>query len=368
MKNRKFIINRRVFIMLFIIVLETFLIKAFQFEILPSKYFYDSNRILDLANGISTVTDKSYSFAANFFKTINIFNLKTLKQWSYFVSIISLILLVIVLSKNKKILLNNLFFVIASIALLNIYVFNISKDFIQFLFFFLIFIVLKNNRFSNNRKLILTSFILLVEAYAFRIYYVIMAMLMITIYFIYDKMIKEKFLNKKMIVKILILSLCLFFAEVFVVQMISIDNYNAISNARYISNASREASPDAITIINDIFGRNTSFIKFILNYVVNLVRMLFPIELMTKGIKYIPFVFYQLFITFTIFNTSVKLNEKNIMWLITVIAFVMISVIFEPDFGSFVRHESTLFLILFEMNKINEGDEEEFNNEKLYNF
>lgn len=354
MKNNKFIINRRVFIMLFIIILETFLIKTIQFKILPEKYFYDSNRILDLSNGVASVTDKSYSFAAKFFKTINIFDFKTLNQWSYFIASISMILIVIVLSKNKKISLKNLLFVIASVALLNIYVFNISKDFIQFLFFFLIFIILKSNKLSNKKKLILSSLIFLLEAYGFRIYYVLMSMIMITIYFIYEKMINGKKINKKKVLNILGLSLLLFFIEVFMVQLISTDNYNSISNARYISNASREASLDAVTIINDIFGRNTSFIKFILNYVINFVRMLIPIELITKGIKYIPFIFYQLFITLTIFKTSTKLNDKNVMWLITVISFVMISVIFEPDFGSFIRHESALFLILFEMNKINE--------------
>mgnify|MGYP001778879714 CR=1 FL=1 len=354
MKNNKFVINKRVFIMLFVIVLETFFIKLVQFKILPAKYFYDSSRILDLTNGMASVTDKSYSFAANFFKKINIFNFNTLNQWSYFIAFISVVLIVEVLSKNKKISYKNLLFVIASVALLNIYVFNISKDYIQFLFFLLIFIILKSNKILNKNKLILCSLLLLFEAYSFRIYYGIMMMLMITIYFIYEKLIKGKKMNKKTISKILVLALFMFFTEVFIAQLISTDNYNAISNARYIANVSRESSPDAVTIINDVFGRNTTFIRFMLNYIINLVRMLLPIELMTKGFKYVPFIFYQLFITYTVFKTSTKLSDKNVMWLITVISFIMISVIFEPDFGSFIRHESTLFLILFEMNKINE--------------
>lgn len=352
-------ITKRMLYLVLIIILETVFVKFMQFKILPNKYFYDSKRILALSNGLTDVTDKSYSFAANFFKSINLFGFKTLSQWAYFLAFISIILIIFVLAKNQKISLKNFIFVIASVGLLNIYVFNISKDIIQFLFFYLIFIVLSNEIISNQKKLFLSCLILLMEGIVFRVYYLIMAMLMVTIYFIYEKKIKNKKNNKKTIKKILLIALILFFMEIFVVQLVSTNNYNSIINARYITNINRESSPDSVTIINDLLGRNANFIKFILNYLINFVRMLFPIELITKGIKYIPFIFYQLFITFTLFKTSNKLNDKNIMWLITFVSFIMISVIFEPDFGSFIRHESALFLIMFEMNKIIDEQKEE---------
>lgn len=358
-KSKSLFINKRVFCLVLVIILETFFVKSMQFKILPEKYFYDSTRILRLANGISDVTDKSYSFAANFFKSINIFGFTTLMQWAYFLSFASMVLIVLVLVKNKKISLKNCLFVVASVGLLNIYVFNISKDIIQFLFFYLMFIILNNKKIDNHQKLFLSCVILLLEALGFRVYYLIMAMLMLTIYFIYEKMIRNKKINKKTVKKLLFVALMLFFIEVFVVQLISTNNYNSIINARYIANVNRESSPDAVTVINDLIGKNTNFIKFILNYLINFIRMLLPIELITKGVKYVPFIFYQLFITFTLFKTSTKLNDKNIMWLITFISFIMISVIFEPDFGSFIRHESTLFLIMFEMNKIIDEQREE---------
>lgn len=352
-------ITKRMLYLVLIIILETVFVKFMQFKILPNKYFYDSKRILALSNGLTDVTDKAYSFAANFFKSINLFGFKTLSQWAYFLAFISIILIIFVLAKNQKISLKNFIFVIASVGLLNIYVFNISKDIIQFLFFYLIFIVLSNEIISNQKKLFLSCLILLMEGIVFRVYYLIMAMLMVTIYFIYEKKIKNKKNNKRTIKKILLIALILFFMEIFVVQLVSTNNYNSIINARYITNINRESSPDSVTIINDLLGRNANFIKFILNYLINFVRMLFPIELITKGIKYIPFIFYQLFITFTMFKTSTKLNDKNIMWLITFVSFIMISVIFEPDFGSFIRHESALFLIMFEMNKIIDEQKEE---------
>lgn len=351
-KSKPLFINKRIFYLILIIILETIFVKAVQFKILPEKYFYDSTRILALSNGLIDITDKSFSFTGDFFSFINIFGFTTLAQWSYFLSFISIILIIFVLAKNKKISLKNFAFVIASVGLLNIYVFNISKDLIQFLLFYLVFIILSNEKISNQRKLFLSCLILLMEAIEFRVYYLIMAMVMVTIYFIYEKKIKNKKINKKTVKKILLIALILFFMEIFVVQLVSTNNYNSIINARYITNINRESSPDSITIINDLLGRNTDFIKFVLNYLINFIRMLFPVELITKGVKYIPFIFYQLFITFTLFKTSTKLNDRNIMWLITFVSFIMISVIFEPDFGSFIRHESALFLIMFEMNKI----------------
>lgn len=345
-------ITKRMLYLVLIIILETVFVKFMQFKILPNKYFYDSKRILALSNGLTDVTDKAYSFAANFFKSINLFGFKTLSQWAYFLAFIFMIIIISVLVKNKNISLKSCLFVIASVGLLNIYVFNISKDIIQFLFFYLIFIILKNNKISNIKKQILCCIVLFIEALCFRIYYLIMAMIMVTMYYLYEKIIKNKIITKKSIKKIIFFSLLLFFAEIYIVQLISTTNYNSIINARYNVNVNREFSLDAITIINDLMGKNTNFAIFVLNYLINFVRILFPVELIMKGIQYIPFIFYQLYITFILFKSSVKLSEKNIMWLITFISFIMISVIFEPDFGSFIRHESALFLIIFEMNEI----------------
>lgn len=353
-------INKKVAILIISILLETIFVKLFQYVILPKKYFYDSNKILKLTNGIPIATDKTYTFTANFFKTINIFKFTLLSQWSYAISFVSILLIILILVRNKKMSNKNFIFIIASVGLLNIYVFNISKDFIQFLIFYIIFLIINNKKNSNLKSLIWTCIILLIEAIYFRIYYAIMAMIIITIYWIYTKWIKEIHVNKKTVIKIISLALILFFAEIFIVQLVSYENYNSIMNARYSVNITRETSTDAVTVINDLLGKNKNFIIFILNYIINLIRMLFPIELIIKGLKYIPFIVYQLFITYTILKSSSKLNDKNIMWLITVISYIMVSVIFEPDFGSFIRHESSMFLILFEMNKIIDGYIEEY--------
>lgn len=238
-------------------------------------------------------------------------------------------------------------FIIASCALLNIYVFNLSKDIVQFIYFFLIYLILKS-KMKNKNKLILCCVILMHEALNFRIYYAIMAMIMVTIYFIYIFLIKNKELNKKSFIKIILIFIFAFFVEVFFVQLISADNYDAILRARYSVNIWRQNSADAVTIINDPFGRNTSFFLFICNYLVNFVRLNFPIELLFKSLKYTPFLIYQMYIFYLIVRGVRNINSENILLADAIISFIIISTIFEPDFGSFIRHEAALVLLFIE--------------------
>lgn len=335
----------------YLILMETIIIKAVQYKILPGKYFYDSGHILAVMNG-SNWTDIGYTFTANFFNRINIFGFTTIQEWSYLLAAIFSILLVVVLMKYRKFSLVQYIYIFASVGLLNIYVFNLSKDIIQFLFFFAIYLIL-TTKIGNVKKLLLCCLILIYEAINFRVYYLIMAMLMITIYWIYIFLIKDRTMTRESVVKIIILALIAFFIEVYFVQMFSEENYESIILARYNVNVWREYDIDAVTIINDPFGKSTNYRIFIQNYLVNTLRMMIPIELFAKGVKYIPFIIYQIFVTYNIFKMSSKINDNNIMWLITVISFMMVSIIFEPDFGSFIRHESALILLLLQINVFN---------------
>lgn len=345
-----------------LILVETIIIKLFMYKILPEKYFYDSNRILLIMQGKTKLTDMSFSFVSNIFKKINILHFKTLEQWGWLIGVIFSIILISILLKNKKYNFVQYIFIYASVALLNIYVFGLSKDIIQFVFFLAIYLILSSN-LTNLKKLIVSCIILIFEAMNFRIYYLIMAMLMVTIYYIYIIFIKNKKLDKKSVFKIVVISFIAFFIEVYIVQMISVDNYTQILLARSSVNQYRENSADAVTQIVEIFGTNTTYFTFIKNYIANAIRMLLPFELLFISPKYILFLIYQLFVTYNIFKMSKNINDSNIMWLNVIISFIMVSVIFEPDFGSFVRHESTAILFLLEINKINNNQKESVPNQ-----
>ena len=345
-------INRNLFFLIVIMIVETIFLKTFMYDILPKKYFFDANHILGVMKGISA-TDKSYSYVANIFNRINFFNLTSVKEWGYAISIIFVPIIIVCLRKEKKYSIGQTIFIFASYTLLNIYVLGISKDIIQFVYFLLLYLIVSNKKIKNTKKIILSCIVLLIEALLFRVYYAIMAMLIVTIYFVYIRFIRNKEINKKQFFKILVISLFLFFTEVFLVQLISYDNYDAILNARYSVNIWRANDDNANTIINDLLGKNTNYFKFIGNYLINFVRLMLPVELIFKGVKQILFMIYQFTITSNLAKSCKKIDDENCLWIIFVLSFIMISVIFEPDFGSFVRHETTMMLFLLEIMKIN---------------
>lgn len=352
-------VDRSLLLITVFIIIFSLVYKFYGYQFLPAKYFYDANHILRLMklNDIVDV-DLSYGFTANFFNFINIFKFTTLMDWSIFISIIFLPILIRIIWCEKKYSLIQYIYILFSVVLINIFVFGISKDIIQFIFFLIIYLILKSKKLTNIKKIFFASIVLLLEALNFRIYYAIMAMIFVTIYYVYKVYIENRKLGKRKFSRILTLSLLLFFFEVFVVQLLSDSNYNSILNARYSVNIWRVNDVDARTIINDLLGKNKNYLVFIGNYIINSFRMLFPFELVFKGVKQIIFAVYQFFVSFSLIKSCRKINNDNCLWIIMAISFFMMSIIFEPDFGSFVRHESAFFVILLEVVKISFGGEE----------
>ena len=110
-------------------------------------------------------------------------------------------------------------------------------------------------------------------------------------------------LNKSVFTNIIIVGLAIFFIEIFIVSIISDTNYQSILYARSSVNMYREDDTDSVTIITDVLGENTNFVKFIGNYIINFIRMLIPVELLLKGVKYLPFVIYQIYVSIKFFKS-----------------------------------------------------------------
>lgn len=68
------------------------------------------------------------------------------------------------------------------IGLLNIYVFNIGKDVIQFLFFMAVYLVLLIPIENSFMKIVLTAVVLYFESKVFRSYYILIAAFVLAIY------------------------------------------------------------------------------------------------------------------------------------------------------------------------------------------
>lgn len=306
---------------------------------LPTKYFYDSNNILSISNGmVNRYFDESYLFAGNFFKFINIFNFSTFTQWAVLLTIVGTILLILYVNRYTKIEIHKLIFFAAVVTFLNIYIFRISKDFIQWIFWLLLFLsILDQNKYRKN-IIILVLFI--IETIYFRSYYIAIYLGYLAIYTIINKMIS----NKKSFnyVKLTLILVFGIFIALLLIQKVSPSLYSRIINVRQTTNMNRIESVDAVTIIQDLFNSN-NVINYMINFVLNFFRILFPIELIFKGMKYIPFIIFQFYLTINIINSIKNINKSRSLTLIMLISmfisYTLVSSIYEPDFGSMIRHE-----------------------------
>ena len=118
---------------------------------------------------------------------------------------------------------------------------------------------------------------------------------------------------------------------------------------------------DANTLILNLYP-GFSFASFCINYVINLFRILFPLELIRK-IKYIPFVVYQLYLTYNLFLGLKNNRKEQFVNLSFLLAYTLMLVASESDFGTLVRHQSVLmFSYLYLINSnLSRGELDEKN-------
>lgn len=323
--------------------------------ILPAKYFYDNNRILGMANGnIATKAwGGSYVVAANFFKSINVFGFTDMSQWSWFLGMVLSVLVFLMVLRLPEPDMVQTIFLLACIGLLNIYVFNIGKDVIQFLFFMAVYLVLLLPIQSTMMKIVFAAVILYFESKVFRSYYVLIAALVLAIYCVLMVFRRNHRLPSGVKIAITIATMYLLVCAMMVVASVAMHSeYQQIMEVRDYSLSGRENDTDSVTIIkNWIGGDNSSNLPlFLLNYLINAVRMMIPFELAVKGVQYLPFFCFQIGVTVYLVHLFGKLDEiedeTQFLAISIFLGYVLASVLFEPDFGSWVRHEAATFPIL----------------------
>ncbi len=357
LERDKKINNKRAVITL--IIPLTIFCKIFQFTVLPGKYFWDSMRMLSMSTGSNTMKawEGSYEIVADLFRKINIFNFNTLQDWAYFLAFIFTAIIIFMLSRFEKFDMFQCIFIICSIGLLNIYVFNISKDIVQYGIFCIMYIIIIQKRLAQFLKVILCFIVFYWESSFFRSYYILMGVFFIILYLIFRRIQSKKAkLNKFEIIKVIVIIFIFVYALLYVSQYVSPDDYSRVINVR-----ESNLNEMAVSQIENWIAPNGTLGIFMINYIINAIRMMVPIELLLKGAFYAPFVFYQVFILYYIIKFIKEINKKDSSTLIafcTFCGFLLGSFVFEPDFGSFVRHESAAFPI-FHLIALNENTLEE---------
>ena len=333
-------------------------VKIVQYNFLPSKYFFDSSRILRLisSRGVNTISFSGDAFnnSAILFEKINILNLTTLLEWSILIAFIVDIFLLYYFLRNK---INSKFELIVTysfLGLLNLYVFNLSKEIIQFVIFTFICLVVKNERIKIQMKYALICIMLILESVFFRTYYVLMAALFISIsmiFYVYFKSNRKAGFSK--ISFLVIIALIGIYIFLIICEYLMPEEYQELIQVRNHLTLGRIGDDSAQTLIVNLIPDNGNKLLFIVNYFINFVRILFPVELIVKGVYYWIFCVFQLICTYCLFKKLKYykiLSVKEKMCLCLMLAYYVTGVFFEPDFGSFVRHEAAtapIWLVLF---------------------
>ncbi|MBM6699694.1 hypothetical protein H7U32_05065 [Bifidobacterium pullorum subsp. saeculare] len=320
--------------------------------LLPPKYFYDNNRILGMANhALGTVAwEGSYRIAANLFEAINIGDLTTMLEWSVCLGIVLTGVVIVMVTRADAPDFIQSLFILASVGLLNIYIFTIGKDVIQFAFFLAVYVVLMLPIRSATLKIVLSAVVLWYESTFFRAYYVLIAALVLLVYAIltFFRARVHRFTGGTVLLVCVTL-----FATVWLVLLASSvlmpDAYDQVMTLRDSYSTVMDGNADSATFIqNWISGGGLPV--FMANYVIDAFRMMIPVELAIRGLQYWPFFAFQLFVTVYLVNLLRQMNKLNdptvFLALCVFIGYALASFLFEPDFGSWTRHEAATFPVL----------------------
>lgn len=335
-----------------LIFFVAFLGKIIEELFLPDKYFYDSNRINAMVvdpNYKEAWNTGSYLRARDFFRSINIFGFTERIQWSILLGIILTIIVFIMFRVAcREMDFNQVIFGAMCIALCNIYVFNISKDSLQFGIFFLIFVFVSIKKLPLIIKAIGAGLLLYWESNVYKDYYIIMAFFFMVIFIAFSIIrIKKKRLRWFQYLIVIVGLFAMVYVFLFSARSLFPDDYQEIMEAREYSSHQGQT-----TVITEVYEHNGDLNTFFLDYIIDSARMMVPFELIKIGAFYLPFFVFQIYMFFYLVR-GVKhmdeLDDKSFIGLCIFLAYFLGSVLFEPDFGSFVRHEAATFPIIILM-------------------
>lgn len=310
-------IEENIYLASWIFLLILGLIFTYNLEkIFPDKYFYDSKTILNMIKmkDFYDGSGDSNGLTAYIFSFIPIKKLRDYNIFLYLIFIGFFFNFLLKVPRTIKFYILNFMYLFLSI----IYLLRPGKEFLQlvmlgFCYFY--------------RKYI--PLFLIVGGIIFRQYLILQAGIYIGIWILVNKK------NKKIwfiVLLILFVLLNIKFPELIF----------KIFSVRDGVNKYRIDSVDAKTIILNIF-QGKSIMFYYINYLINFFRLLFPIELILKNIKYIPYIVFQIWLSLKLWNWRKKLKHE---YVILLYSYILVSILFEPDFGSFLRHTVPYFIFI----------------------
>lgn len=245
-------------------------------------------------------------------------------------------------------------FVYLNVAILNIFCLNLAKEPYQMAFFFLMAMAIAIPKDYNRKSIALIVALVLTILYS-RKYFGLVLMYFLILNFVVDKLFgknqqeqtemsdsKKKMYGKLLLMAVLFGVLHYFFMSYLMTG--NADTYDEMmaANSRDSTAAASEITP--------LFP-NSNPALLAVDYFLKILRLMIPIELLFKlKVTYLFLLVYQgLLLTFlarTFRNRDKQQNPTRTIAMYLYMAFLLCSAAFEPDFGSWVRHQGVAFPVI----------------------
>lgn len=343
-------LNKKVWLCIILII--SLISLAIRYTIFTEKFFVDSLMMLSMERNLNItgrlpLEDGSYQSAAIFFYYINFFDLDSFMQWSVYISIIFFFINFYLVKDIKLIELKKFLLLITGLLLWYLFSAGITKEVIQSLFFITVYMLICSDKIKYKWiKFLIGIIIIYFSSILFRKYFILMAIFAIYIYIISTVLKKKNLSPKYYYIWMNIFSMILVTFFLFIISVILPEEYSFIMVLRtdYYYTQLMEAGTDSL--ITALVPGESLFI-YMVNYIITYFRLLIPIELLFNiKIQYIPFVVYQLSFTYYYIKNISMMNiidDKKFIALVFFTSYILISAIMEPDFGSWVRHQTAMY-------------------------
>ncbi len=340
-KGRYFILDSYLSLFVWIIIVLSFpVFSIFKEYLLPRYYFFDANTInLFMKRGSPLTHGDSYASTAAFYNFLHVS-----KDSIVFPVIASLIIIAVffwVLKKAKATNMTVLDFAmyLYCILLAIVYMTLLSKDFIVFLFV-IPFISLAQR---GVKGLLLWSVLALLYAYYFRGYWIIVLCLFWGLYIFFPVLKKNWVLFLFIFISLFVLSIA------FKVGMgIDLDNYRNMVNDVRLDSGDTNARSMIVSYIPGgglIIGWLNAYVVWLFMMIpIPLVLALSPLYLIISF--FITMLFYKFW---GAAKVELIKNQNPVLKAVIclIISFTAVQSIFEPDYGSYVRHLSPFYPLFF---------------------
>ncbi|SFZ90119.1 hypothetical protein SAMN05428642_101750 [Flaviramulus basaltis] len=329
----------------FLLAISGLLFSVFSYYILPEKYFWDSNTIINNDHGFTGLMG-SFPFSIWFYKVTG---LKYLSREIIAIiqySILVYLLYKIGISKDlHKFLLKNII-IYLMFLMLAIYVAVPSKEFINYIYIsFIVFFVIK--RKTNIGKTIFISiFLMIFFSWFFRPYYFIIAIIAFFMYIMSYIKIKN-YKTATILYGLLLL--------IFISLSYGVIKGEFISEqTRDVVNNSRMGEDYAKTIIKPPLENDTWYGESI-----SVIHGFFSVNLPVNGLRHflspqiVIFILWQLILFYILirkYEKSIREGKRNNyeLWLFYILfSYFIVQGVFEPDLGSALRHKASVFPIIY---------------------